>query len=123
MRDSMLFALVLSLGAMGCNSMQGLVGKKASSESSAAVTAPAGESGDATAGGDDKEKAKSCPVVAEGEDDSSGSGDAEADKKAAKDKDKEKSGEYETTGLTHDDMEHESIDCVSEEGKDDSYQG
>ncbi len=119
MRDSMLLALVLSLGVVGCNSFQGLVGKKASSETAAAVTAPAGESGDATADGDEKEKAKSCPVMSEGEDDSGESGDAEADKKAAKDKDKEKSGEYEETGLTHDDMGHESDDdWVSEEGKD-----
>ncbi len=98
------------------------MGKKASSESAAAVTAPAGESGDATASGDDKSKSKSCPVLAEYIDNSGESGDTEADKKAGKDKDKEKSGEYEETGLTDDDMEHESDACFSEEGKDGSYQ-
>lgn len=113
MRDSLLLAFVLSLGATGCNSMEGLVGKKASGDSAAAITAPGADSGDAVAG-DDKKEEKSCPVKTE--DDSDDSGDKEAEKKAAKDKDK--SGEYEGMGLTHDGMDHESDDCVSDDGKD-----
>ena len=110
MRDSLLLAFILCLGATGCNSLEGLVGKKASSESAAAVTAPGGESGDAKAG-DDKKEDKSCPVKAEGEDDSDDSGEMDAEKKAAKNKDKS-GGEYEEMGLTHDGME--TVDKVHE---------
>ncbi|MDQ3233542.1 MAG: hypothetical protein M3Q07_17125 [Pseudobdellovibrionaceae bacterium] len=111
MRSLLLLTLILSV--VGCNSFQGLTGKKSSSDASASVVP--GTSEDA-AKGDDKKDQKSCPVKTEGKDDSDDSVAKEEEKKAEKEKEY---SDDDDLGLTDGGTEHESDDCVTKEGEDD----